>query len=167
MSESAADFRAFVEAHSRELLRAGWLLTGDWAQAEDLVQATLLKCWPRWNSIAAPQAYVRAAMANLFVSWRRRRWTAEQPAADLTDLAAPDAFGPVEVRAAVRVALQGLSARERAVVVLRYYGDFSEADTAAALGIAVGTVKRYAADAVAKLRAAPALQGLLTEEVAP
>jgi RNA polymerase sigma-70 factor (sigma-E family) len=155
-----------VNSHSRELLRTGWLLTGDWAQAEDLVQTALLKCWPRWASLASPEAYVRAVMANDYLSWRRRRWSGEQPSAVLVDVPAADALGAVEVRAAMRVALAALAPRERAVVVLRYYTDMSEADTAAALGLAVGTIKRYAADALAKLRADPALQGLLTEEVA-
>jgi RNA polymerase sigma-70 factor (sigma-E family) len=166
MPAAPAEFREFVNSHSRELLRTGWLLTGDWAQAEDLVQTALLKCWPRWASLATPEAYVRAVMVNGYLSWRRRRWSGEQPSAVLVDVPAADALGAVEVRAAMRVALAALAPRERAVVVLRYYTDMSEADTAAALGLAVGTIKRYAADALAKLRADPALQGLLTEEVA-
>lgn len=166
MPDPATDFREFVHAHTRDLLRAGWLLTGDWALAEDIVQTALLHCWPKWASIETPEAYVRAAMANAFIAARRRRWTRERPVALLADVVAPDAFGPVEVRTAVRSALSALSPRERAVVVLRYYADMSEADTAAALGIAVGSVKRYASDALAKLRAEPALAGLLTEEVA-
>jgi RNA polymerase sigma-70 factor (sigma-E family) len=160
-------FREFVTANSRDLLRAGWLLTGDWPLAEDLVQTALLRCWPRWSSVSAPEAYVRTALVRVFVSSRRRRWTGERPAAVLTDLPAPDAIEPADVRASVRLALAALSPRERAVVVLRYYADMSEAETAAALGIAAGSVKRYASDALAKLRTDPALQGLLTEEVAP
>jgi RNA polymerase sigma-70 factor (sigma-E family) len=167
VADTAAAFREFVDANSRDLLRAGWLLTGDWAQAEDLVQTALLKCWPRWASIATPGTYVRSALVRTFVSSRRRRWIGEQPSAVLADLPAPDAIGPADVRASVRTALAALAPRERAVVVLRYYADFSEADTATALEIAVGTVKRYASDALAKLRADPALEGLLTEEVTP
>jgi RNA polymerase sigma-70 factor (sigma-E family) len=167
MPGDAADFREFITTNSRDLLRTGWLLTGDWALAEDLVQITLLRCWPHWSSIATPDAYVRSALVKTFVSTRRRRWAGEQPAAALADVPAPDAFGPADVRASVRSALAALPARERAVVVLRYYADLSEADTAAALGIAPGTVKRYASDALAKLRADPALDGLLTEEVLP
>jgi RNA polymerase sigma factor (sigma-70 family) len=106
-------------------------------------------------------------LVRTFVTTRRRRWVGEQPAAVLTDLPAPDAFGPADLRASVRLALTALSPRERAVVVLRYYADMSEADTATALGIAAGSVKRYASDALAKLRTDPALHGLLTEEVAP
>jgi RNA polymerase sigma-70 factor (sigma-E family) len=164
---AAEDFREFVTGNSRDLLRTAWLLTGDWALAEDLVQTALLRCWPRWASIAAPAPYVRTALVRTFVTTRRRRWVGEQPGAVLTDLPAPDAIGPADLRASVRLALTALSPRERAVVVLRYYADMSEADTATALGIAAGSVKRYASDALAKLRADPALHGLLTEEVAP
>lgn len=165
MSADAAGFREFVEGHSRDLLRTGWLLTGDWGRGEDLVQAALLRCWPKWSTIEAPQSYVQAAMLNIFLSWRRRRWTAEEAAECLPETATPDAFGPIELRTAVRSALLALSPRERAVVVLRFYTDLSEAETARVLEIAVGTVKRYASDALARLRADPALTCLLTEEV--
>jgi RNA polymerase sigma-70 factor (sigma-E family) len=161
----AAGFREFVDAHSRDLLRMAWLLTGDWGRGEDLVQAALLRCWPKWSTIEVPQAYVQAAMLNVFLSWRRRRWTDEQASDRLPETAAPDALGAVEVRTAVRSALLALSPRERAVIVLRFYTDLSEAETARVLDIAVGTVKRYASDALARLRADPALAGLLTEEV--
>jgi RNA polymerase sigma-70 factor (sigma-E family) len=165
-TETAA-FREFVSANSRDLQRTAWLLTGDWAAAEDLVQTVLLRCWPRWSSIAAPESYVRSALVRTFVSARRRRWTGERPVAELADLPAPDAISPADVRASVRSALAALAPRERAVVVLRYYADLSELDTAEALGISAGSVKRYASDALAKLRADPALHGLLTEEVTP
>jgi RNA polymerase sigma-70 factor (sigma-E family) len=167
MPADAAEFREFVATNSPDLLRAAWLLTGDWPLAEDLVQTALLRCWPHWSSITAPEAYVRSALVRTFVSTRRRRWIGESPAAVLTDLPAPDAIGPADIRASVRVALAALPPRQRAVVVLRYYADMSEADTAAALGVAAGSVKRYAADALATLRADPSLAGVLTEEVAP
>lgn len=167
MPTETAAFREFVSANSRDLQRTAWLLTGDWAAAEDLVQTVLLRCWPRWSSIAAPESYVRSALVRTFVSARRRRWTGERPVAELADLPAPDAISPADVRASVRSALAALAPRERAVVVLRYYADLSELDTAEALGISAGSVKRYASDALAKLRADPALHGLLTEEVTP
>jgi RNA polymerase sigma-70 factor (sigma-E family) len=163
----ATGFREFVTTNSRDLQRTAWLLTGDWAAAEDLVQTALLRCWPRWSSIAAPESYVRSALVRSFVSARRRRWIGEQPSAVLADMPAPDAISPADVRASVRSALAALAPRERAVVVLRYYADMSETDTGAALGISAGSVKRYASDALAKLRADPALHGLLTEEVTP
>lgn len=158
-------FREFVESRSRDLLRTGWLLTGDWAQAEDLVQTALLQCWPKWPTLATPEAYVRKALLNAFLSWRRRRPSRELVSDALPDLATSDLVGPADVRESVRTALAALAPRERAVVVLRYYADLSEADTAQLLGLATGSVKRYAADALAKLRTAPSLAGLLTEEV--
>jgi RNA polymerase sigma-70 factor (sigma-E family) len=166
VSVGVVGFGEFVATRSRDLLRTGWLLTGDWGEAEDLVQTALLRCLPRWESVTTPDAYVRAAIVNAYLSWRRRRAASERPVAVVPEASAVDEVGPAEVRASVRAALAALSPRERTVVVLRYYADLSEADTAAALGIAVGSVKRYAADALAKLRADPALDGLLTEEVA-
>ena len=164
MSAPVVGFDEFVRSRSRDLLRVGWLLTGDWNLAEDLVQIALARCWPRWESVTAPDAYVRAAVVNAHLSWRRRRAAGELLDPGLDSPAADD-LGPAEVRECVRVALAALSPRERAVVVLRYYLDLSETDAAASLGVAVGSVKRYAADALAKLRSAPSLSGLLSEEV--
>jgi RNA polymerase sigma-70 factor (sigma-E family) len=158
-------FREFVESRSRDLLRTGWLLTGDWAQAEDLVQTVLLQCWPKWPTLATPEAYVRKALLNAFLSWRRRRSTRERVSGTMPDIETADLLEPAELRESVRTALAALAPRERAVVVLRYYADLSEAETAQLLGLATGSVKRYAADALAKLRTAPSLAGLLTEEV--
>lgn len=158
-----AGFREFVQTHSRDLLRTGWLLTGDWVLAEDLVQTALLHCWPKWSTVVAPEAYVRKAMLNTYLSWRRNRSASERPVPDVPEVAVDERHP--EEREAVRVALTALTPRERAVVVLRYYADLSVADTAAELGIAEGSVKRHAADALAKLRVAPALTGLLSEEV--
>lgn len=163
MSTPVVDFDEFVRSHSRELLRVGWLLTGDWALAEDLVQTALARCWQRWGSVIAHEAYVRTAIVRTYLSWRRRRAAGEVVSSDL-ELPAPDQIGAAEIRAAMRAALARLSSRERSVVVLRYYLDLSERDTAAALGISTGSVKRYAADALANLRSAPSLSGLLTEE---
>ena len=164
MAATGVDFNEFVRTRSRALLRLGWLLTGGWSSAEDLVQTALLRCWPRWGSVTAPDAYARAAVVNAHLSWRRRR-AAHELLTSGPDSPAPDELGSAEVRESVRAALEALTARERAVVVLRYYLDLSEADTATTLGIAPGSVKRYAADALAKLRTAPSLRGLLTEEV--
>src|SRR6202161_2519318 len=73
-------FRDFVEARSSALLRSGWLLTGDWPSAEDLVQTALAATWPRWSSLRrqdAPELYVRKIMVNTFLRWRQRRWKGE------------------------------------------------------------------------------------------
>jgi len=159
------EFDAYVTTRSRDLLRTAWLLTGDWALAEDLVQTALASCWPRWSSISSPDAYVRRAILRAFLSWRRRGSSGERPVSVVPEASAPDAVEPAEVRTAVRSALGALAPRERAAVVLRYYADLSVAETAAALGVSEGAVKRYASDGLAALRSSPALDGLLTTEV--
>lgn len=162
-----ADFHDFVVARRRALLRTAWLLTGDWDRAEDLVQTALLRCYPRWGRIAEgdPEAYVRRALARLATSWWRRRWRGEIPTALLPERAERDIYAEVDLRSAVLVALAHLPPRQRAAVVLRYLDDLSEAQTAAALGCSVGTVKSQTSAALRKLRAA-GLQPIRTGEEA-
>ncbi|HTZ45505.1 MAG TPA: SigE family RNA polymerase sigma factor [Jatrophihabitans sp.] len=153
----------FVSTHSRSLLRAAWLLTGDWATAEDLVQTTLIATWRRWEAIDSPEIYVRRVLTNTYLSSRRRRWTGERPVADLPELPGPDAYGSSDTRHALTAALATLPAQQRAVVVLRYFLDLSEAQAAASLGCSVGNVKSQSSRALAKLRARPEVQSLLAE----
>jgi RNA polymerase sigma-70 factor (sigma-E family) len=162
-------FRDFAAARSAALLRTGWLLTGDWQLAQDLVQEALARTWPRWERLVrrdAPEVYVRKAMINIYLSWRRRRsWSAEVATASVPESTAPqDTYAAVELRPAVRAALSVLPARQRAVVVLRFFEDLTEPQTAEVLGCALGTVKSQTAKALAKLRADPTLAGLITEE---
>jgi RNA polymerase sigma-70 factor (sigma-E family) len=163
-------FRAFVEARTPALLKAGWLLTGDWMSAEDLVQTALAAAWPRWGSLIyadAPEAYVRKIMVNTFLRWRQRRWTGEIATANPPELRAyGDVFAQVDARAALTAALDRLPPRQRAAVVLRYFGDLTEAQTADAMGCSVGAVKSHAAKALARLREAPGLHELMTGGVA-
>lgn len=161
-------FRAFVETRSPALLRSGWLLTGDWTSAEDLVQTALAAAWPRWGSVYhAPEPYVRKIMVNTFLRWRQRRWNGEVATANVPELAAyGDVFAQVDSRAALTAALDRLPPRQRAVVVLRYFADQSEAQTAEIMGCSVGAVKSHAAKAIARLREAPGLAELMTGGVA-
>jgi RNA polymerase sigma-70 factor (sigma-E family) len=163
-------FRDFVEARSSALLRSGWLLTGDWPSAEDLVQTALAAAWPRWASLRrqdAPELYVRKIMVNTFLRWRKRRWNGEIATGTLPEAAANgDVFAQVDARQSLLAALDRLPARQRAVVVLRYFADQTEAQTAAAMGCSVGAVKSHAAKALARLRDAPGLAELMTGEVA-
>lgn len=73
MSTPVVDVSEFVRSRSRELLRVGWLLTGDWGLAEDLVQTALARCRQRWDSVTAHDAYMRTAIVRAHLSWRRRR----------------------------------------------------------------------------------------------
>jgi RNA polymerase sigma-70 factor (sigma-E family) len=145
-------FEEFVAARRTALLRTAYLLTGSHADAEDLVQSALIKTVPHWKQIAdRPEPYVRQVLARESVSrWRRRRW--RETSTDVLPeraSAGPDTDG----RLALRQALGSLAPRQRAVIVLRYYEDLTEKDTAAVLGIAVGTVKSQVRDGLARLRA--------------
>jgi RNA polymerase sigma-70 factor (sigma-E family) len=155
--EPAEDgFAQFVAARERALLRTAWLLTGDWALAEDLVQTALVRSWPRWERIRRrehPEVYVRRVMVNTWASWARRRWRGERPAMTMPDEPAPgDIAGEVTLRMVVRAALGSLTRRQRAVVVLRVFDDMSEAQVADVLGCSVGTVKSTLSRALARLR---------------
>jgi RNA polymerase sigma-70 factor (sigma-E family) len=159
-------FRDFVVRRSPALLRTGRLLTGQDASAHDLVQAALLKTWSRWDGIArgAEEAYVRRVMLSTFLTWRRRSWHGETPVALLPDSAtATDPFADADLRSAVGQALGQLTRRQRAVVVLRYFDDLSEADAARALNCSLGTIKSQTSKALANLRKS-SLRDLFQEE---
>ncbi len=143
----------FVAARSPRLLRVAYLLTRDWAEAEDLLQTALMKAWFAWARIDSdPEAYVRRIIATTFTSWRRRHWSGEISRADLPERSGPDAMSGVEDRHGLWPALGRLPRRQRAVIVLRYFEDLTETQTAATLGIAVGTVKSQTSKALAALR---------------
>jgi RNA polymerase sigma-70 factor (sigma-E family) len=146
-------FDEFVAARSPALLRTAYLLTGEHTLAEDLLQTALAKCWFAWGRIdGPPEPYVRRTIATTYATWWRRKWRAEWPTGSLPERATAAGTGSVDDRDALWRALGALPRRQRAVVVLRYYEDLSEAETATALGISVGTVKSQAAKALATLR---------------
>ncbi|MFN2519149.1 MAG: SigE family RNA polymerase sigma factor [Jatrophihabitantaceae bacterium] len=147
-----AGFRAFVEANGTTLLHAARLLTGDHHRGEDLVQGALTKVYLKWDRIDAPLAYARKALVTGHIDSTRRRWWGERPTEVLPDTPGADGLAPSDERDELRRLLNELNPRERAVVVLRYYCDQSEQDTAAALGMPVGTVKSTCARALARLR---------------
>ena len=144
-----AEFEEFVVARRSALLRTAYLLTGNHHDAEDLVQSALIKVVPRWARIRdRPEPYVRQVLARESVSrWRRRRWREVS-----TDAVPERTHHDSTDRVALLEDLRRLSPRQRAVLVLRYFDDLTEADTAAALGISVGTVKSHVRDALACLR---------------
>lgn len=155
------EFSAFVAGSARRLLHAADLLTGDRARAEDLLQHAYAKAYEHWASVrdGAPEAYVRRVMLNRHLDWWRRLRPREAPLqdGDLDRVRAPDHAVDVGRRDAVLRALAGLTAKERAVVVLRFWLDLSEAQIAAELRIAQGTVKSTCARALARLRTDPHL----------
>ncbi|SNT61287.1 RNA polymerase sigma-70 factor, sigma-E family [Asanoa hainanensis] len=149
------DFREFVAARSPALLRTAYLLTGDWATAEDLLQTALTKiylAWRRLGEIEAVEPYARRVLVNTSISWWRRRWHGERPTEVLPERAVADKVDEQLERDALWRHVQSLPARQRAVLVLRFYEDMSEAQTAAILDISTGTVKSQTSRALSTLR---------------
>ncbi|MET9627451.1 SigE family RNA polymerase sigma factor [Lentzea sp. NPDC006480] len=154
-AEAVGDFAEFVRISMPGLLRYGHALTGNPHDAADLVQSVLEKVGSRWVAVQRkgddPLAYVRRAMANTHISiWRRRR--RENLVADLPDsgVVAPE-LSRLE-NEPLWQALRELPPRQRAVIVLRYYENLTEAEIANALGISCGTVKSQSSKAMASLR---------------
>src|SRR4051794_40845451 len=156
----AEEFSAFVAGRSPALLRTAYLLTGDAHAAEDLLQAALLQTLRHWRRIRDRQsldAFVRQVMTNERRAWFRRRSSGEVATGvdrhvDVT--LGPDESHRVDDLDELRRALDSLTRRQRATVVLRYFDDLSEAEVAAILGCSVGTVKSQTSKALAKLRLA-------------
>jgi RNA polymerase sigma-70 factor (sigma-E family) len=157
------DFREFVAARSGALLRTAYLLAGDWATAEDLLQISLTKtflAWKRLGRIEAVEPYTRRVLVNTATSWWRRRWHGERPTDVLPESATADGLDERLERDALWRHVRELPTRQRAVLVLRFYEDLSEADTARLLGVSVGTVKSQCSRALATLRLRLAEQGI-------
>lgn len=155
----AGSFDDFVAARGDALWRSAWLLTGDGHLAEDLVQTALAKSYRAWERIGDPagfEAYVRRTLYTTYVSWWRRRWNGERPTAQLPE--APDAAPDLALRRDLVAALATLPRGQRAVIVLRYFEDRSERETADALGCSVGTVKSQCARALTALRSSATLR---------
>lgn len=152
-TEDERDFCDFVTQRGDSLLRQAVLLTGDRSAGEDLLQLVLLKLLKRWPKLRHedPVSYARRALTTTAIDESRRRRWREISRAELPDAAAdePDDLG---VRDELLTALRGLPPRQRAVLVLRFYEDLSEADIAAELGITPGTVKSTASRALSQLR---------------
>lgn len=151
-----AAFAEFVVARSTSLHRAAYLMVGDVGLAQDLVQEALTKTYVAWPRLRDPQnaeAYTRKAITTTAITWfRRKSWHGERPTHTVPDGVADGHADHVVARTSLMAALAQLPPRQRAVVVLRYYEDLTETQTAAVLGCAVGTVKSQASAALTKLR---------------
>jgi RNA polymerase sigma-70 factor (sigma-E family) len=146
-------FEAYVAARFPALRRLAFLLTGDWSEAEDLVQDALLRCERRWRTIVAedPHAYVRRAVVNGAANWKRRR-RIEMPLSESASIA--DHSAGTDERLTLLAALRRLPVEQRQVLVLRFFEQLSEAETAYALGLPPGTVKSRTSRGLAALREA-------------
>ncbi|MBK3566848.1 SigE family RNA polymerase sigma factor [Streptomyces sp. MBT62] len=168
-AEGLESFRDFVDSRSSALLKTAVLLSGgDRHAGEDLLQNALVKAAGRWQRIDEPEAYVRRILYRQQVSRWRLKWhrrevsVAEPPEADV----GADAASAAELRLVMRAALSRLTARQRTVLVLRYFEDLPEADVARLLGCSVGTVRSTTHRSLARLRVlAPELAALSLADV--
>ncbi len=152
--EVRQDFTGFVQARYESLLRTSFLLTGNHEQAEDLLQAALVKTWRHWRRIERtdrPEVFVRRVLVNQQRSWWRARRVVEDVTAVVPEQPGPATAG-IEEREELWRELQRLPARQRAVIVLRYWEDLSEQETADVLGCSLGTVKSQASRGLQRLR---------------
>ena len=154
-SDAAAEFDVFVASSGGGLLRTAYLLTGDHATAEDLLQDTLIRVWSRWSRVRAadrPLAYARRVLVTTSVSrWRtaRSRLAREHLVADLPE---SGGAGSAPRDDELWQAVLTLPPRQRAVMVLAYYEDLTDHDAAEVLACTVGTVKSQRAKALRTLR---------------
>ena len=153
-------FEEFMTSRWPGLVRLAFGLTGDRWLAEDLAQTALASAYASWWRVARaddPDAYVCRILINASKRRLRRRRVSEQPAASAPEAAVPDPTASVDERSALLRALRELPPRQRAVVVLRYWEDLTDAQTGALLGCSASTVRSQAARALAKLRASGGL----------
>lgn len=147
------DFSTYVAQRRPRLVRTVVLLGCPRADAEDVVQAALLKCYRSWRKVSRadhPDAYVHRVLVNTLHDARARRWNGELPAESLPEATAGDDRAWAD-GVAVRRALALMQPEQREVLVLRFWADLSERDTAAVLGVAPGTVKSRISRALAAL----------------
>jgi RNA polymerase sigma-70 factor (sigma-E family) len=159
------DFAAFVESCQPRLLRAAYLICGDQHLAEDLLQSALVKVALRWRQLrdGRPEAYLRTILYRDAISWWRQR-RLETPMAEPPAQREPDSSDRTNLRMIFAAALARLTPKQRAVLVLRFFEDHSEAHTAEVLGVAAGTVKSQTAVALRRLRElAPELSDLVRQ----
>ena len=153
-------FREFMVGRWPTLVRLAYGLTGDRGLAEDLAQTTLANVYASWSKVSRasnPDAYTFRILLNANNGRFRKRRVAEQPAGAVPEPEAQDPTGAVDQRTVLITALMELAPRQRATVLLRYFEDLSEAQTAEALGCSVGTVKSQTSSALARLRQSPHL----------
>jgi len=154
-AESDEEFREFMRGRWPAMLRLAYGLTGDRGHAEDVAQAAFARVYASWERVKRtgdPGAYARRVLINENRRRFRKHRVPEDLSGVLPDIAAVDAAGDLDQRAALLAALRALPPRQRSVVVLRYWLDMSEAETAAALNCSAGTVKSQASRALATLR---------------
>lgn len=148
------EFREFAEARQAQLRRSAYLLCGDWHQAQDLTQTTLMKLYASWGRVRRDgnvEAYARTILTRVFIDQYRKRSWREEPVDEVPEPASAEPVTP-ELRLVMQAALMELPPRYRAVLVLRFWEDWSVEQTAEALRVTPGTVKSQSARGLVRLR---------------
>ena len=149
-------FAGFVREHTPALLRTAYLMTGSSQAAEELVQDTFVRLYPKWDKVAAadvPIAYVRRSMTNGYVNHQRRASRREYAYEEVPErLDERDAFGQLADRDQIWAGLKSLPDRQRAALVLRFFEDLSDEEAAAALDCRVGTIRSLVSRGLSTLR---------------
>jgi RNA polymerase sigma-70 factor (sigma-E family) len=149
-------FTGFVRAHTPALFRTAYLLTGNRASAEELVQDTLVRLYPKWDRVESaeqPLAYVRRCLTNRFINEKRRAVNREYPYEDVPERPDDrDVLGQLNDRDQIWAGLRGLPDRQRTALVLRFFEDLTDEQTAEALDCRVGTVRSLISRGLATLR---------------
>jgi len=161
--DADGDFSAYASVRWGALVRSAIVLGCSPDEAHDLAQTTLVRCYTAWGRVQRadnPDAYVYRVLLNCHRDSHRRRWWGERPTETLPDRGVPDGTAQVELTDAIQRALGDLSKVNREVVVLRYYANLTEQQTAQVLGIAPGTVKSRLSRALAQLGTNPHLRDL-------
>lgn len=151
-SSRDAAFTEFLHARQAALLRVAWLLTGNLAEAEDVLQTSLAKLYLAWDRAEDPHAFLRRVMTNETTSLWRRAWRRREVSSSELPDGLVDSPSYDDTQRRVWELVQGLPPKARAVVVLRYYEGLSETEIAETLHISPGTVKSQASRALASLR---------------
>lgn len=164
-------FSDLVATRSAALLRTAYLVVGDHQLAQDLVQESLVKtyvAWPRLRDVSKAEAYARRTIVTTAISWRRRRSFHERPVLAIPEQAQPDRTDALATHDLIWAQVRALPPRQRAALVLRYYEDLSESETAQLMGCAVGTVKSQVSAGLDRLRQrmGPGVSGLLADDSA-
>ncbi|MFF0343389.1 SigE family RNA polymerase sigma factor [Kribbella sp. NPDC004875] len=157
------EFEEYVSARGQELVRLGFTVSGDYQRAEDLAQIALMQAFRSWRKVRKaddPHHYVRRILVNEFLSMTRRRSYTEAPTADIEpQRTVPDHATDIANSDDLWRSLATLSARERVVLVLRYYQDLDDQTIADVLGIKPSSVRATASRALASLRRNPTYSG--------
>lgn len=150
------EFEEYVSARGQELVRLGFTVSGDYQRAEDLAQIALMQAYRSWRKVRKaddPHNYVRRILINAYLSMTRRRSFSEAPTADIDPRrTVPDPAADIVNSDDLWRALATLSARERVVLVLRYYQDLDDRTIGEVLGIKPSSVRATASRALATLR---------------